>query len=133
MTMRGIEYQATWRPSATTRVIASQSFVDPDFSIDDDFSVPRNTGAVAWLQRLPRGWDFMVSYNHVGAMSWSGPGGMLPSHDRIDFRLARAFRLNGARAEAAIVAQNLGGSYPEYQPGFELGRRVFGTLRVAFE
>ena len=133
MTMRGVEYQVNWRPSGTTQVMASQSFVDPDFSIDDDFSVPSRTGAIAWLQRLPHGWDFMVSYNHVGAMSWSGPGGMLPSHDRIDFRLARGFRLNGARAEAAIVAQNLGGSYPEFQPGFELGRRIFGTLRVALD
>jgi iron complex outermembrane receptor protein len=134
LTMRGIEYQAGWRPTGSTQLMASQSFVDPDFPIEGEFlSVPRVTGSLAWLQRLPAGWDFTLAWSHVGAMTWSGTGGMLPPHDRVDLRLARALRLNGARVEAAIVVQNLGGSYPEYQPGLEFGRAVFGTLRIALD
>jgi iron complex outermembrane receptor protein len=134
LNLRGVEYQAAWRPTATTQLMAGQSFVNPDFAIDGQFlSVPRVTGSLAWLQRLPDRWDATLTWSHVGAMTWSGPGGMLPSHDRVDFRLAKAFRLNGARAEAALVAQNLGGAYPEFQPGFAFGRVVFGSLRLLID
>jgi iron complex outermembrane receptor protein len=133
LTMRGVEYQALWRPLGATRVMVAQSFVDADFPIDGDFlSVPRNTSSLAWLQGLPRGWDFSLMHSYVGAITWSGPGGMLPSRHRTDLRLAHAFRLGGTRAEAAVVAQNIGGSSPEYLPQLELGRRVFASLRAAF-
>src|SRR6185369_11253821 len=50
--MRGIEYQATWRPFESTRVMLSQNFTDADFPTDGQFlSVPRHTTAIAWFQR----------------------------------------------------------------------------------
>jgi iron complex outermembrane receptor protein len=132
--MRGLEFQATWRPFASTQIVASQSFVNADFPTDGEFlSVPRSTTSLAWFQRLPQDWDFALLYSHAGAMTWSGTGNMLEAHDRIDLRLARKFRINGAPAEAAIVAQNVSGAYQEYLPRLEFGSRIFGTLRVAFE
>jgi len=131
---RGIEYQATWRPFDTSRVLLSQSHVRTDYPTDGDFlSVPRNTTSIAWFQRLPQDWDFALIHTYVGAMTWAGTGSMLTSQDRTDLRLARAFRLGGAKAEAAIVAQSVGGAVPQYLPGMVFDRRVFGSLRVAFE
>jgi len=131
---RGIEYQATWRPYESTRVLLSQSYVRTDYPTDGEFlSVPRNTTSIAWFQRLPQDWDFALIHTYVGAMTWSGTGSMLTSQDRTDVRLARAFRLGGAKAEAAIVGQSVGGAVPQYLPGMVFDRRVFGSLRVAFE
>ena len=132
--MRGIEYQATWRPWESTRVMLSQSYANADFPTDGEYlSVPRNTTALAWFQRLPMNWDFTLMHSYVGAMTWSGTGGMLVSTDRTDLRLARGFRLNGARAEAAIVIQSVGGATPQYLPGMAFDRRAFATLRIAFD
>jgi iron complex outermembrane receptor protein len=132
--MRGAEYQLAWRPLESTRLLLSQSYVDTDFPIDGSvLSVPRNTTALGWFQRLPDAWDFALIHSHIGAMTWSGTGGMLTSHHRTDLRLARAFRLLGSRAEAAVVVQSAGGAYQEYLPRLEFGRRAFATLRVAFD
>lgn len=134
MRLQGFEYQLAWRPTGSTRLTVAQSFVDANFPIDGDFiSVPRNTGSVAWFQRLPGNWDMTLVHSHVSAMTWSGPGGLIPSHQRTDARLAHGFRLSGVRAEAALVAQSLGGATPEYLPQLSFGRRVFATLRLDFE
>jgi iron complex outermembrane receptor protein len=131
--LRGIEYQATWRPYRSTQVIVSQSFVNTDFPDDGTFlSVPGNTTSIVWLQHLPQGWDFSLTYTASSTMTWNGTDNMLPSRDRTDLRLARKFRLSNTQAEAAIVVQNAGGSSPEYLPQLEFGRRVFGTLRIAY-
>ena len=132
--MRGIEYQATWRPVESTRLMASQSFVNPDFPIDGQYlSVPRVTGALAWFQDLPHDWNFALIHTHAGAMTWAGPGSVLPSRERTDLRMARAFRLGSAQAEAALTVQSASGAYQEYLPRLEFGRRVFATLRVGLD
>ncbi|MGP1609063.1 MAG: TonB-dependent receptor plug domain-containing protein [Burkholderiales bacterium] len=131
--LHGVEYQATWRPYRSTQITVSQSFVNTDFPDDGTFlSVPGNTTAIVWLQRLPQGWDFSLTHTAIGAMTWNGAGNMLPSRNRTDLRLARAFRLGNTQAEAAIVVQNAGGASPEYLPQLEFSRRAFAILRIAY-
>jgi len=45
-------------------------------------------------------------------------------------RLSKSLRWGNRRGEVALVVQNLGLPYPDFDPSFQFQRRAYLTLRV---
>jgi hypothetical protein len=89
------------------------------------------------MQRYGSGWSSALTMQHVGAYQWGSGSIPVAAHNSADLRLAREFRWDGRRAEAALVMQNLGPRYEEFllagHPGFNaVTRYVYLTGRFEF-
>lgn len=136
-TQTGWEVQLRWRPRPGTEVQVNHAEMrlDPDAdstSQEDRGRAPGHVSSLALFQRLPGDFDLGLIYYRVGALFWRSPSQGVPAYDQLDLRLGRSFRLDGRRAEAAIVAQALDGDHPEFSPDYRLDRRVFASLSLEF-
>jgi hypothetical protein len=138
-TIRGIEYQLKLRLRPTTDILVHQSALNIRSPIDpiQDRSAAHNTAGVTWMQRFGAGWSSAVTLHHVGSYQWGGGSKPVAAHNSADLRLARQFRWERQRVEAALVMQNLGPRYEEFlladQTGFNVVKRyVYLTGRVEF-
>ena len=91
---------------------------------------PARLSTVAWFQRLDHGWDVALMLHEHTGMAWRGAASAVGSVTRVDARLAREFDWGGARAEAALVVQSLGGDIDEFVPNRLSNRRVYASLRL---
>ncbi|MDE2598292.1 MAG: TonB-dependent receptor [Rhodocyclaceae bacterium] len=140
--LQGLEYQVQWRPRAGTRLWFAQAFTSTrsDTQRDLQDGTPHNSYSAAWFQDLPANWEFALMYSHVGAANWRWrPSQRLDAYGVTNLRLARHFRLAGARSEIAATIQALEGDHYEFiQPGVDdpvvpvVPRRAFLTLRTEF-
>ena len=133
-TLRGLEYQLIWRPSERTELRLNQSFNQMRWHQAGPIGrePPARLSTVAWFQRLDDGWDVALMLHEHNGMSWRPPASAVGSVTRVDARLARAFDWGGARAEAALVVQSLGGDIDEFVPNRLSNRRVYASLRLEF-
>jgi iron complex outermembrane receptor protein len=143
---QGWEAQLRWRPLAGTEVLVNHAVVDlrPDAEStvpQDAHRSPGHVSTLALFQRLPYDFDLNLTYYRVGRMFWVRQSNAVPAFDQLDLRLAKSFRLDGHRAEAAIVVQAADGEHYEFQYSstpsisaatFTLDRRVFATFRLEF-
>nr|MBP9150268.1 hypothetical protein [Rhodoferax sp.] len=53
-----------------------------------------------------------------------------PKMDRADLRVAKRLRWGAQRGELALVVQNLGGPYPDYDPSFLFKRQAWLSLTL---
>ena len=132
-TVRGVEYQLRWTPSADTRLQWQQNFSQLDW--DDAARAasnqpPARASTLAWFQSLPRDVDMTLIWSERGQMTWSQQAQWLPSMRRVDLRLAHPWRLERGKAELALTVQGLNGDVVEGLPGYLLRRRAFLTLRL---
>lgn len=135
--IRGLEYQARWKPFADTEIWLNQAFIKTTdhLRIQDSMATPRHIATLAWFQRLPREMELTVMLHGVDSMSFRSPfNDVLDPLERIDIRLAWPFRIGSTRAELAVVSQAANGGHPVYLPTrqFEFDRTTFGTLRLEF-
>lgn len=140
--IRGMEYEAKWRPLAGTTISLSQSFVrilgvekleGADTTPADMMqSAPTHRTTIFVSTRLPDAWQASLIHHWVGAMVWPAEGDPVPAYRRLDLRLAKTFKMAGYRAEAAITTQNAFGPYSEFRPEYKFTRRSFATLSVEF-
>jgi iron complex outermembrane receptor protein len=136
--VRGLELEATWRPRATTQLRLGHALLRPRFETGPQFeaslgvlSMPRRASSLMWLERLPGGIEGTLTHLRSGPVSWAGTGGELAPWHRTDLRLGYPFRLGSARAEAALVVQNVNRQpYNEFNRQFQFGRRAFATLKL---
>ncbi|MEW5885722.1 MAG: TonB-dependent receptor [Pseudomonadota bacterium] len=133
-TLRGLEYQLIWRPSERTELRLNQSFNQMQWHQAEAMGrePPARLSTVALFQRLDHGWDVALMLHEHNGMSWRPPASAVGSVTRVDARLARAFDWGGARAEAALVVQSLGGDIDEFVPNRHSNRRVYASLRLEF-
>jgi iron complex outermembrane recepter protein len=145
---KGLEYQLQWRPQAGTRLLFAQSGArirseQPDFVL----GTPHRIYSAAWFQNLPDNWEMGVMYAHTATMSWRGYRERIPAYGTTTLRLARQFRLAGARSEVALTVQSIEGDHYEFitprpsdvgDPGSGapvvplVPRRAFLTVRTEF-
>lgn len=135
--IRGLEYQARWKPFADTEIWLNQAYLKTmDYlRIQDSMATPGHIATLAWFQRLPRETELTVMMHRVSSMSFRDPDkDVLHPQERIDIRLAWPFRIGSTRAELAVVSQAANGGYLAYMPtrGFEFDRTTYGTLRLEF-
>jgi iron complex outermembrane receptor protein len=108
----GLEYQLRWQAGKATWFTLAQSWV----TTRADTSDLRRSAPSHQLSLLANH-DFgpvvaSLGYYTRGDMRWVNYDDV-PAHDRLDLRLARRFKWNGARAELALVGQSLLGDYLE--------------------
>lgn len=138
--VRGAEIQADYRPTRDTRFIlnyasmrASASGLSPEANFDAgryERSVPAFSGSLFAMHRFSSLWEGSLAYYRVDDMYWLGSGDFNKDHGRLDVRLARDVRLDGARGQVALVVQNLGPKYTDFQSYQFFDRRAFVTFAL---
>jgi iron complex outermembrane receptor protein len=117
--LRGIEYQLRTKPRAGTELLFSHTMIDRH---TDDPEVAKRTApytaSLTWLQDYGNGWSSTASLLRMGPLA--GGYGYVPGCDYTsrayttgDLRIARAFRVDGRRAEVSINGMNLSGRHQE--------------------
>lgn len=138
ITQSGLEYQLRWRARQNGWLVLSQSWVDTDSDQDVNYppSTPRHT--LALLASHPMGGvDASVGYYRTSRMRWKGSDGEDPAsrYNRLDLRLARAWKASDGKIEAALVLQSLLGgeaeSFDNY-PSQTFDRRGYLSLKYEF-
>lgn len=140
--LRGVEYEARWRPLAGTTVSLIQSFVrilgmekleSADSTPGDTMqSAPNHRTTLFVSSRLPEEWQASLTHSWVGAMVWPAEGDPVPKYRRLDLRLAKTFRTGGYKSELALTTQNVFGPYSEFRPEFKFTRRSFVTYSLEY-
>ena len=124
VSIHGFEHQWNWRPFHTTRVIYSHAYTSiyanlTDASVIADGpgmtiekiprqtrdSAPRHSTSAMLIQSLPWGVEASVMYYKSAYMRWLRNSFTAP-YERIDWRLAKSFRIGATRAEIAYTAQS---------------------------
>lgn len=136
----GKEIQIDFRPGRDTRLVfnyASMKAAARGFSAKANFtaeeherSVPAFTWNLLAMHRFSSLWQGSFAYYRLGDMDWLGSGGFNKGYGRSDVRLARGFRLDGTRGEVALVVQNTGPKYAEFDSEGTFDRRAFVTLSI---
>ncbi|MCA1979000.1 MAG: TonB-dependent receptor [Thiobacillus sp.] len=135
----GFEYQLRWQSGKATWLTLAQSWA---VTRGDTRDLRRS--APAHQLALLANHDFgpvvaSLGYYRRGTMRWVNYDDV-PAHDRLDLRLAKRFKWNGARAEVALVGQSLLGDYLEMKgegdltvnPDRAFGRRGYVSLRLDY-
>jgi iron complex outermembrane receptor protein len=129
---QGVETQVGWRGKGSrlwlTHAYRNVSSNNPTLAA----AVPQHVYSMLAAHTFPGAIDASVIYYHVDAQEPVGDGSALEGYQRIDLRLAQQIKLGGHRSEVALVAQNIGGSYLDYNKNNEIERRIYMTLRVGF-
>ncbi|MEY4757555.1 MAG: hypothetical protein RJA34_2453 [Pseudomonadota bacterium] len=129
--IQGVEYQLKWRPFEDTHLALNQAYIDID-SPETDYkkAAPQLTTSLMWSQRLPANLTLSLMHQDATPMAQPRMTGYPTAVTRTDLRLAKDLRIGKSRAELALVLQNLGGPYVDYQENFMFERRAFVTFRV---
>ncbi|MFM1906585.1 MAG: hypothetical protein RLZZ591_262 [Pseudomonadota bacterium] len=129
--IHGAEYQLKWRPLEDTQLALNQAYIQID-SLETNYekAAPRLATSLMWFQRLPGNLSFSLMHHDAGAMSQPRTTGFTSSMTRTDLRLAKGLQIGKSRAELALVVQNLGKPYVDYQESFKFERRAFVTFRI---
>jgi iron complex outermembrane receptor protein len=129
--IRGLEYQLSWRAWPGGDVMFNQTFtrISDSFNNDSLHGAADNALSLVLMHQFASGTQASVSYNKSGPAALQGAA-VLASRERLDLRVATPVAFGPARGELALVVQNLGPAYTDYDPLFSFARRAFVTLRV---
>jgi iron complex outermembrane receptor protein len=131
-TIQGVEYQMKWRPWGGAELVLNQAYTaDRSRDLGTRTAAPRWATSVVLFQKLPNALDLSVIYQNTSTETLQGSNQKF-AMSRIDLRLARALRWGGHRGEVALVVQNLGSPYHDFDPLFEFRRRAFLTLSLEY-
>ena len=127
----GIEYELKFKPWRDTQLLFNQTLMRVD-SADPvtTMSAPTHAVTLALFQKLPDDFDFSLIHNASGTMTWERGGNILQPISRTDLRLAKRFRLGATRGELAVVEQNLGSPYNDFNNHFFFTRCLFTTVSL---
>lgn len=139
----GLEIEADYRPDRKTllrlayanaqaegrylrRVFAGGGVEYQDLST----AVPRHTVSLLAARRFGP-WALSAAFYRTSTMDWQGVGDTL-QHKRLDLRLARKLRLDGADVTLELLAHNVTGEYIEFDEENRFDRRYYVRVSVAF-
>jgi len=140
-TQRGWETQWRWQAGPDTQLLFNYTRLKlrphaESTTPQDAMRAPRYVATLALFQRLPNEWDFSLIHSQRAEFFTVRLADMIPAMKQTDLRLARAFRLGGLRAEAALLVRAAFGGHLDYVmrglPANYLDRRVSGTLQLEF-
>lgn len=133
--IQGFEYQLNWKPwqgaqvgfnQAYTRISFSRPAIDPDLA----FAVPDLASTLVFTQKFPADMELSLSHQDSGSTFLQGAGDYKRAIARTDVRLSKALRWGARHGELALVVQNLGEPYLDFDQRSEFRRRAFLTLRL---
>ena len=128
--IRGLEYQLKWRPWAGAQLVFNQAWTNID-SRDGGaaLAAPKLASTLMWTQKLHRGIDLSLIHHERGPMTLQGSSVQFPMR-RTDVRLALPLQFGKQRGDLALVVQNLGSAYQDFNGSFQFQRRGFVTLQL---
>jgi iron complex outermembrane receptor protein len=129
-TIQGAEYQLKLRPWHGAELMLNQAYTtnnsrDPGTQL----AAPRWASSVVLFQKLPRDLDLSLIYQNHSTETLQGSGAQF-AMNRLDLRLAASLRLGATKGEVALVVQNLGSAYHDFDPLFLYKRRAFVSLTL---
>ena len=128
--IRGLEYQLKWRPWAGTQLTFNQAWTNIDSrDAGAALAAPKLASTLMWTQKLPRGIDLSLIHHERGPMTLQGSSVQFPMR-RTDVRLGMPLQLGKQRGDLALVVQNLGSAYQDFNGSFQFQRRAFVTLQL---
>ncbi len=135
----GIEAQITYRPNFKDRLILGYAHMHIKSSnLDQKYSnsAPEASGSLLWMHNLSDRYQASLAYYYVGSMSFLDTKPLKPVR-RLDFRLARAYRLGQVNGDVALVVQSALGRYDEYYPPTatlqnQFDRRMYVSFSMNF-
>ncbi len=112
----GLEF-LTFCPAAPDIIVVSPEEQREYYATCRTFSdrAPEHSYSLLAGYRFASGWESSVSVSGTSAFNWFGDGDNLPSHTRVDVRLAKQLKLGSSTAHVALIGQNLGGDYLEFR------------------
>ncbi len=135
----GLEYQLRWQAGKSSWVTLAQSWSRTRADTSD-----LRRSAPSHQLSLLANHDFgpvvaSLGYYLRGTMRWVNYDDV-PAHDRLDLRIAKSYKWQGARAEIALVGQSLLGDYLEMKgepplsanPDRAFEPRAFVTFRLDY-
>ena len=131
LAIHGVEYQLKWRPWRDGQFIFNQAYVDIQSSDSDtSWGAPKLASSLTFFQKLPGNLDLSLMHQDNSTASPQKSTGDPVAMTRTDLRLGLPLRFGTNRGELALVVQNLGVPYPDFDKIFQFQRRAFVTLRV---
>jgi iron complex outermembrane receptor protein len=146
LTLQGVETQLRWHWGGTRLALAHAytrnrdvSGVSASAATTLDRSNPIHSLSGLLSHTFANQVEASVGYYHYSEMYPIGDGDFLPAYGRWDVRLAKKFQMGAQRAEAALVFQNITGTYRDYmwdltQPAQrnDFESRALATLSLEF-
>lgn len=136
VTQRGFETQLRWRLADGTRLGLAQSYIDTrSANIGGPYSssTPRDIYSAFAVKRLGEQTTGTLMAFHQSAVEALGFSQPQVAFNRVDARIARRFALGRAKAQMALVVQNLFNyKYTDFRHDDVFDRRAYVTLEADF-
>jgi len=135
ISIRGLEYQLNWKPwhgaqlgfsQAYTRISLANAAIDPDTV----FAAPVLANTLFFTQKLAHEVLLTLTHQESSASNLQGSSTVTRPISRTDVRVSKGLRWGARGGEVALVVQNLGQPYLDFDSKFEFRRRAFVTLRL---
>jgi iron complex outermembrane recepter protein len=140
VTIDGLELELAYQPSRDFRVTLTHALMRAQADGFDGYSgytdkqqearVPDYSGSLFLLKRLDADWDIGLVYSWVGEMGWESEP--VDAYTRLDMQLSYRFRFGRSRGEVALVVQNAGDEYEDYNSAREMETRDYVSVKVDF-
>jgi iron complex outermembrane receptor protein len=132
-TNHGLEYQLSWRPRSGTVISLNQYHARP--SATPEFiarTIPRRSTGLLASQTWGHGWTTGLAYASVSPMSWLGEATPAGEQRLLSLRVARAFSINGAKADISATMRRPIGRFDEFRELQSLPRQLWISLSVDY-
>ena len=128
LNIHGAEFQLKWRPWQDGQWTAGYLWIDNGRLYPRK---PSTSFSLMFTQRVAPGIHLSLMRSHTDAVpEMPNEGVPGPAVDRTDLRLAKDLRWGSRKGEMSLVLQNLGPSYPDYDPNFRFVRQAYVMLRL---
>lgn len=133
--IRGLEYQLNWKPWQGAQVGFSQAHtrltvINPPIVSDVSLAAPERVSTLFFRQNLPADLELSLLHQDSSKSSLMGSDSNKRAFRRTDVRVGKSLSWGDRRGEFALVVQNLGQPYLDFDSKFEFRRRAFVTLRL---
>jgi len=143
VSIKGLEYQAKWKPWTETEIVWNQSYTEIAAVKDiwggasntdgsgTRYAAPTLASSVSVLQKLPYQIEVALTHHDYGTARLTGAGASSRvAMTRSDVRISKAMRFGEKKGEVALMIQNVGVPYQDFSQRFEFRRQAFVTLRL---
>lgn len=137
---KGVDTQIQMRPNDKTLLSLQYAYsdyagsrfkrADPVEFRELDREIPRHNANLLVSKSFDKGWETSFVWYYLSDVAWR-QGDLIKAHDRLDFRLAKSFKVGNNNAKAELIVHNLLNDYPEFEDYNIFDTRVF--LRLGFD
>lgn len=106
--------------------------LNPESYSGYDVTVPMHTVSAIGGYSFANGWQFSAALYHMDDVEWMADGDQVDGYDRYDARIAKSFEWNHGKGELALIGQNLGETYVDFERRNIFERRTYLQLSFQF-